>query len=48
MIKTDKGWEFKTQLSKGKYHYKFIVDGNWKLDPKNSIKEFYGNEALTL
>ena len=42
MTKTEKGWEFTTQLSRGKYHYKFIVDGNWKLDPKNSIKEFDG------
>ncbi|TMM28695.1 hypothetical protein FDT66_13800 [Polaribacter aestuariivivens] len=25
------------------YHYKFIVDGSWELDPNNSIKEYDGN-----
>ncbi|MEM6516606.1 MAG: glycogen-binding domain-containing protein [Bacteroidota bacterium] len=23
----------------GKYHYKFIVDGKWMLDPKDPVKE---------
>jgi len=40
MTKTKKGWIFKTKLSGGKYHYKFIVDGQWKLDPNNPIKEY--------
>lgn len=40
MTKTKKGWIFKTKLSGGKYHYKFIVDGKWKLDPNNPIKEY--------
>ncbi len=33
-------WVYNKSLSGGKYHYKYIVDGQWILDPKNSIKEF--------
>lgn len=40
MTKTDNGWEATVLLSGGKYHYKFIVDRDWILDPDNSIKEF--------
>ncbi len=43
MSKTDTGWTFTTLLHGGKHHYKFIVDGNWMLDPKNSVQEFDGN-----
>lgn len=45
MKKTTNGWVYKTLLSGGKHHYKFIVDGNWVLDPKNPIKEYdnHGN-----
>jgi 1,4-alpha-glucan branching enzyme len=43
MTKTDAGWTFTTFLNGGKHHYKFIVDGNWMLDPKNSVQEFDGN-----
>jgi len=39
MTRTDNGWEYKVLLSGGKHHYKFIVDGNWVLDPGNSVKE---------
>lgn len=40
MIKTKDGWRFTTELVGGKYHYKFIVDGVWKVDPNNPIKEY--------
>ncbi len=43
MTKTANGWIFTTQLSGGKHHYKFIVDGNWYLDPNNSVKEYDGS-----
>lgn len=43
--KTETGWEITLELSAGKHHYKFIVDGNWILDPINSVKEYdaFGN-----
>ena len=40
MIKTNNGWEYTLKLSGGKHHYKFIVDGNWIVDPENSVKEY--------
>ncbi|MFY0603369.1 MAG: hypothetical protein JXQ93_05435 [Flavobacteriaceae bacterium] len=40
MKKTDKGWLYTIKLSVGKYHYKYIVDGKWVLDPDNSVKEY--------
>lgn len=45
MKKTSKGWEAKIDLPGGKFHYKYIVDGRWILDPNNSVKEYdyYGN-----
>src|SRR5690606_28684377 len=43
MTKTDTGWRFTALLIGGKHHYKFIVDGNWMLDPKISVQEFDGN-----
>lgn len=43
MTKIENGWKFTTKLSGGKHHYKFIVDGNWELDPANSVKEYDGN-----
>jgi hypothetical protein len=42
MKKTENGWIYKTTLTGGKHHYKFIIDGNWKLDPNNSVKEYDG------
>jgi 1,4-alpha-glucan branching enzyme len=32
-------WIFKAHLGKGKHRYKFIVDGNWILDPANKLWE---------
>ena len=43
MRKTKNGWIYTINLPGGKHHYKFIVDGDWKLDPHNSIKEYDGN-----
>lgn len=40
MKKTSEGWSFTCLLSGGKHHYKFIVDGNWILDPNNTVKEY--------
>jgi carboxypeptidase Q len=33
LLKTKNGWECKIDLPKGKYLYKYIVDGNWVVDP---------------
>ncbi|WP_033960462.1 glycogen-binding domain-containing protein [Psychroserpens jangbogonensis] len=41
MTKTDNGyWKYRLPLPAGKHHYKFIIDGNWILDPNNSVKEY--------
>ncbi len=32
-------WIFPVYLDQGKHHYKFIVDGNWILDPTNRLFE---------
>ena len=36
-----------SSLSYGNYSYKFVVDGNWELDPKNEITTG-GNSAFTV
>ncbi len=33
LMKTKNGWECKIDLPKGKYLYKYIVDGDWTADP---------------
>lgn len=35
----DGSWQKKLALTPGKYRYKFVVDGEWLLDSKNSEKE---------
>jgi len=40
MEKTYYGWKYVIPLSYGKYHYKFIVDGQWVLDPNNPVIEY--------
>ena len=37
MKKTAIGWELPYTLGAGNYQYKFIVDGNWILDPANPL-----------
>lgn len=43
MRKMDYGWKYVIPLSGGKHHYKFIVDGQWIVDPNNSVKEYDGD-----
>ncbi len=33
--KNDGTWNASVKLSSGKYEYKYIVDGEWRLDPEN-------------
>lgn len=40
MQKIDGGWVFTLNLVGGKHLYKFIVDGNWMVDPYNPYKEY--------
>ncbi|WP_296385647.1 hypothetical protein [Winogradskyella sp.] len=40
MTKVDDCWIYNEKLSGGKYHYKFIVDGEWITDPINTVKEY--------
>ncbi|MEW7290038.1 glycogen-binding domain-containing protein [Aquimarina sp. 2304DJ70-9] len=42
MTKTKSGWVDTLMLSGGKYHYKYIVDNKWILDPDNTVKEYDG------
>ena len=52
LYKTEKGWETKIKLPKGKYYYKFIVDGYWTNDPKTPkhelVKDGKGHGGLTV
>lgn len=32
-------WVYRTSLPPGKYYYKYVVDGQWHLDPKNYLQE---------
>ena len=40
MTKTEDGWNIKIMLPGGKHHYKFIIDGEWTLDPTNTVSEY--------
>lgn len=42
MTRTESGWEASVNLSGGKHHYKFIVDGKWLVDPNNPVMEYDG------
>ena len=50
MQKSDDGWYTEIPLPPGKHYYKFIVDGKWKVDPMNNLrqvtKEGYINSVL--
>lgn len=39
MIKTDTAWYYDVKLNAGKHLYKFIVDGEWKSDAENKMRE---------
>lgn len=41
-------WDITLPLPKGKYMYKFIVDGHWLLDPDNPLTEVYNNTENSL
>lgn len=43
MERNDQGyWTYRLPLPAGKHYYKFIIDGNWILDPENPVKEYDG------
>ena len=35
-------WQIRLPLPAGKHYYKFVVDGEWILDPDNPVKEYDG------
>ncbi len=35
MVLSEGHWQFPIHLAPGKYHYKFLVNGKWTLDPSN-------------
>ena len=39
MTRTDSGWIIPVKLGAGKYWYKFIIDGNWRIDQDNLLRE---------
>jgi len=39
MLRTDSGWIAHVKLGKGKYWYKFIIDGDWHVDTDNELTE---------
>jgi 1,4-alpha-glucan branching enzyme len=39
MQKKDGVWTFPVYLAAGKYTYKFVVDGQWIIDPENELYE---------
>jgi 1,4-alpha-glucan branching enzyme len=45
MTRKDGAWEYTLNLKPGKYTYKFIVDGQWMIDPAN--EEWEENRAGT-
>lgn len=43
MQRTESGWKLSLDLIGGKQYYKFIVDGEWMVDPNNPYKENDGS-----
>jgi len=39
MEHTDGKWTKRLRLKPGRYHYRFVIDGNWREDPDNPHKE---------
>jgi hypothetical protein len=39
MEKTNGCWTKRLSLDKGKYRYRFVIDGNWSEDPANPLKQ---------
>jgi len=51
MKKGYEGWEIAVAIRPGNYNYKFIVDGNWLIDPDNPIsngKGDYQNSVISI
>ncbi len=48
MKKTDSGWSKTLILPGGKHHYKFIVDGEWKVDPENTVMKMFISDFYRL
>lgn len=46
MKRVDNAWVITADLTGGKHHYKFIVDGKWITDPENEILEYDTNGHL--
>ncbi|MBI4057493.1 MAG: hypothetical protein HY399_08120 [Elusimicrobia bacterium] len=41
-------WEVLVPLPPGKYHYLYIIDGQWTLDPKNSEIDYRGPQKTSV
>jgi hypothetical protein len=39
MVRSGEVWKFPIHLAPGKYHYKFIINGEWTVDPANPYYE---------
>jgi len=39
MVRNDGEWTYSVYLKPGKHTYKFIVDGQWMIDPANEVWE---------
>lgn len=52
LYKSENGWETKIDLPKGRYYYKYIVDGHWTADPstpeREQVKDGKGHSGLTI
>jgi len=46
MQKTDDGWIVSVKMLPGKAFYKYIVDGQWILDPENKLEEPDNNHVV--
>jgi 1,4-alpha-glucan branching enzyme len=47
MVKRERGlWTASVELPPGTYHYRFLVDGQWRDDPENTLRvpNPYGGE----
>jgi hypothetical protein len=52
MVRENDAWKVDIALPKGKHYYKFIVDGDWIIDPLNDLTQYdsngYENSVLIL
>ncbi len=45
MSRVNDGWMIEVHLKPGKYTYKYIIDGKWKSDPNNKLREDDGADG---